>query len=55
MSRKHLKGEPHMIDDHRWWYEENGGITIVCEPHVTTQVMKIPWREIRAALARKDK
>ena len=55
MSEKDLQKEPHNINPHSWWYEENYGVTIVVEPVTTTRQIKIPWRSIRAALKRKDK
>ena len=57
MSDKHLSNMPHNIRGRKdaWWYEENGGINVVVEPQgATTQVM-IPWRSIKAALARKER
>lgn len=62
MSRKHLKRAPHVPRTWRWddglwwWYEENGGITVITQ-HMGTAVpaMKISWRAIRAALKRKDR
>jgi hypothetical protein len=67
MSNKDLKLTPHQltkeVDQHggeTWWYEEPGGICIVHEiydqgVHERTDLIKIPWRSIRAALQRKDK
>ena len=61
MSKKHLKRDPHDArvthgNAQAWWYEENFGICVVVEPRDdrTAQIV-IPWRSIRAALARKDK
>ncbi len=51
MSQKHLRLTAHKINDYAWWYEENGGISLV----VKGRIVVIPWKSIRAALARKDK
>ena len=40
--------------DSAWWYEENGGVLVVVETHPETIQLHIPWRSIRAALARKE-
>ena len=61
MANKHLKLEPHHIMDGVSWYEMNSGINVLVE-HTTrggetylhTQVYLIPWKDIRAALGRKD-
>ncbi len=29
MSTKHLRDQPHRIDDFTWWYEEPEGIVVV--------------------------
>ncbi len=59
MAKKDLKIAPHDIDNNAWWYEENGGIEIhvdtVVNVHHEHVTIKISWREIRAALKRKDK
>ena len=60
--RKHLLRNPHKIKKtpHAWWYEENGGIDIVVHREAIQSpyesvVLRIPWKQIRDALARKDK
>ena len=60
MARKHLRSEPHIVTNDFWWYEENSGITVCIRARddkgtERTFVRDIPWRAIRAALARKDK
>jgi len=59
MAKKDLKLEPHDLDEDVWWYEDNKGIDL----HVETvcpsgqrshQSYLIPWKEVRAALKRKD-
>lgn len=68
MSNKHLKRSSHCIDREAWWYEEQRGIAIIVEireggPKTLTgagaliagKVINIPWRLLRAALARKDR
>ena len=58
MANKHLLLKPHEPrDESFWWYELNGGIEIYVPAHVgaIAKVIKIPWRSLRAALARKDK
>ena len=61
MANKHLKGEPHKITDRCWWYEQKDGMSLVVEhTHLTTGTRMhtatylIPWKDIRAALRRKD-
>jgi len=61
MSKKNLKRTPHIVNKHQWWYEENGGISVLSDMRlpngnhlITTQVF-IRWTSLRAALARKDK
>lgn len=59
MSDKHLNLEPTMMyhptvnggADESWWYEEAKGIVVV----VHGKMARIPWRQIRAALKRKDR
>lgn len=48
---KHLKRAPHKLSSDVWWYEESHGISVV----MYQRVIKISWRSLRAALARKDK
>ena len=41
-----------------WWYEESYGISVIVDGSVAPgghEVMRIPWRIIRRALARKDR
>ena len=62
MSNKHLLWYPKHIHRSRctvsaskaWWYEENGGITLVCEVDDQSAQFTIPWRQLRASLERKD-
>jgi hypothetical protein len=56
MSEKHLKLEPHNINEHAWWYEEKNHISVVFHrENQGSQIVEIPWRSIRAALKRLDK
>ena len=61
MSDKDLKTKPHHHKGQAgfWWYEEPGGIAVVVEfatkYGIKQRVVTIPWRSLRAALARKDK
>lgn len=61
MGNKHLKREPHEITDRCFWYEENNGIKIYVDStdyaddmYSHTEEYLIPWKDIRAALRRKD-
>ena len=69
MSESHLQVQSHDVRAKQrspstkaaWWYEEPTGIHVIAELRGdngmflgTTQV-QIPWRSIRAALARLDK
>jgi len=61
MSKQHLDGNPHKIKGTKdaWWYEEFGHITVVVHRDAINQdigsvLVEIPWKSIRAALARKD-
>lgn len=62
MANRHLSRDPHHVgkDKTWWWYEEPGGITVLCEyraadgSYEVTRELKIPWSAIRAALKRKD-
>ena len=58
MANKDLHRHAHgPRDESWWWYEEPRGLTIVVPAHegLCAKVIKIPWRSIRASLARKDK
>jgi hypothetical protein len=56
MAQKHLQRDPHNISEHCWWYEENGGISIVHEPTGDKHAhINISWTALRNALKRKDK
>ena len=57
MSDKHLNCNPHNIRNRpdAWWYEESKGINMVVEPQDRTTQIMIPWREIKNALARKER
>jgi hypothetical protein len=57
MANKHLWRKPHHVTDNFRWYEESHGIELIVEEYngLATKVLRIPWRSIRAALARKDK
>ena len=63
MAKKHLKNEPHQLPENfsseGWWYEEMKGIDIHMEVRLGGQLTHesffIPWKDIRAALKRKDK
>lgn len=55
-----LRLSPHRVTNDFWWYEENKGISVCIRAFdknssEQTFVRDIPWRAIRAALARKDK
>lgn len=52
---KHLRAAPTGIQGKSWFYEESGGFYIVTEPHDSTCAFVIPWKQIRNALARKDR
>ena len=61
MANKDLMRKPHHFktNPNWWWYEEPQGICIVHEIILTgdrakTSMVTIPWKSIRAALARKD-
>ena len=60
MSSKHLKPNPHLVNEHFWWFEETRGICVCTENFSNGEGRKvdvnyIPWNSIRAALKRKDK
>lgn len=60
MAKKHLSLNPHTISLTSWWYEENAGIRVLVEGFSGLSVKTatehvIPWRDIRRALARKDR
>lgn len=62
MANKHLRFDPHDVHvpgvfPEAWWYEEPAGITLYRDDRKVgySRVGLIPWRECRAALARKDK
>ncbi len=58
MSDNDLKLSSHKLRGRydAWWYEEAKGICLVVQFTSTiTKTVDIPWREIRRALARKDK
>ena len=57
-----LRNYPHKLrgTDRTWWYEEPHGITVVHQVYIQevlnrTDQIKIPWRALRDALARKDR
>jgi hypothetical protein len=44
-----------VVDDECWWYECKAGVSIVVRHTANGTVeYKIPWRQLRAALKRKD-
>ncbi len=51
--------KPHNLTKEAWWYEEGFGITVVQECHHNgcrnTVSCVIPWRALKAAIARLDK
>lgn len=62
MANKDLKREPYDGDDGAWYYEESGGIEVHVQHlrddgtvRFTQTIFTIPWKTVRAALARKDK
>ncbi len=57
MANKHLSNRPHHHENRQdiWWYEEPGGVCIISHHLPNGKRFSIPWRSIRAALARKDK
>lgn len=61
MMNKDLSLKPTTMDENAWWYEDHKGFTIVHriydskKKYIRTDQLKIPWGQIRKALARKDK
>jgi hypothetical protein len=55
MANKHLKLEPHNINKDVWWYETHKGVETYSYTHGYLDTIRIPWKDIRAALKRKDK
>jgi hypothetical protein len=58
MSNKNLRRTAHEFKKEKrvWWYEETKGIRLVVNFGKGTVCQPIiPWKTIRAALARKDK
>lgn len=62
MAEKHLSKRPRPLalpvnGQQAWWYEEAFGISVcvATSRHPTTAVVRIPWRSIRASLARLDR
>ena len=55
MSKRHLKLEPINISDDVWFYEEDRGLDVHVETHAKHMSIIIPWKDIPAALKRKDK
>ena len=61
MANKDLKLKPHNLrDQNAWWYEEPHGLTVCSEfsihgTYKKVQIVKISWKALRGALARKDK
>lgn len=60
MASKHLQKESIEIQDRdgvsAWYYEESGGLTVVIEDNLSpTLSVKLPWRQIRKSLERKDR
>lgn len=56
-----LSRDPQHVCDGLWYYEDNGGISLVIDwaklhpKHETAQkIVLIPWRKLRASLKRKD-
>lgn len=58
MANKDLKLSSHNLPGGTaWWYEKNGGILFVHQNRIG-QIFGLPeikWKDIRAALKRKDK
>ena len=54
MANKDLWHKPHSLGE-IWWYETSAGIEIYFTVQERIDCRLIPWRSIRAALARKDK
>ena len=59
MVDKDLSRNPHNIrgEEDIWWYEDPKGIRVYAGQNVPRSLKSglIPWKIIRAALARKDK
>ena len=61
MSNLHLTRKPSFLRLGRhatkalWVYETSGGLQLVGSPSGSYQHGLIPWRKVRAALARKDR
>ena len=58
MANKDLLLKPKWPRDKSWWwYEISGGISVhvPAKPGLSAKGVVIPWRSLRAALARKDK
>lgn len=61
MANKDLLLKPHNISEDQWWYEDARGIGIYARLRDENDFalgnthVEIPWRSLRAALARKDK
>lgn len=51
--------KPQEIDSHNWYYEKKGGVELIHEvysdeTYLSTAHIKIPWKMLRASLARHD-
>jgi hypothetical protein len=63
MADKHLSLKPKQISDDAWWYETSKGVEVVVQiparigedKAIFGGIYVIPWKQIRAALSRKDK
>ena len=60
MSTQHLLRKPHTLTSTAWWYEVGAGIEIIVEKRIGetyagTDHYVIPWKALRASLARKDR
>ena len=61
MANKHLKVTPHKTkkQPNAWWYEESWGVLVIVHRDAmanrSAAAVTIPWKQIRAALKRKDK
>lgn len=54
MSDKDLKRYSKKVGK-AWWYEEPDGVHVIVPSYDSVQDLRIPWKQIRAALERKDK
>lgn len=50
--------EPQKLDEHNWYYEDRTHMLLIHEVrshqgvHIRTDSIKVPWRKVKASLAR---